>query len=98
MSEQRSLQCQNWRLRGQHDQLQRLYHPYVDNGPRLAILQTHVRSCSTEDAEGCDVVDIQHQLELLVGGLVEHAIKGISCVVDNDVDLAKSPVVGDVRI
>jgi len=43
-------------------------------------------------------VDIQHQLELLVGGLVEHAIKGISCVVDNDVDLAKSPVVGDGRI
>ena len=34
-------------------------------------------------------MDIQHHLELLVGGLVEHTVKGISGVVDNNVDLAK---------
>lgn len=44
---------------------------------------------STEDSEGGEVVDVEHHLELLVGGLVEHTVKGVSGVVDNDVDLAK---------
>ena len=64
---------------------------YVDDRARLAILETQVRSSGTEDTEGSNVVNIQHQLELLVCGLVKHAIKGITGIVDDDVDLAKSP-------
>jgi len=37
-------------------------------------------------------VDFEHELELLVRGLVEHGVEGESGVVDNNVDLAKSPV------
>lgn len=44
---------------------------------------------SAEDSEGSEVVYVEHHLELLVGGLVKHAVKGVSGVVDNDVDLAK---------
>jgi hypothetical protein len=38
-------------------------------------------------------VDLEHELELLVSGLVEHAIEGESGVVDDDVDLSESPKV-----
>ena len=37
-------------------------------------------------------MDLKHELELLVGGLVEHAVEGESGVVDNDVDLSESPI------
>ena len=36
-------------------------------------------------------MDIQHQLELLVSGLVQHSIEGVSGIVDDDIDFAKGP-------
>ena len=37
-------------------------------------------------------MDLEHELVLLVGGLVKHTVKSESGVVDNDVDLAESPI------
>jgi hypothetical protein len=34
-------------------------------------------------------VDVQHGLELLVGGLLDDRIPGVACVVDDDVDRAE---------
>ena len=65
---------------------------YVDDGAGLAILEAHVLGSSTDDAERSAVMDIEHELELLIGRLVKHCVKSESCVVDNDVDLAEGPV------
>jgi len=65
---------------------------YVDDGTGLAILETHVLGGGADDAEGGSVVDLEHELVLLVGGLVEHAVEGESGVVDNDVNLSKGPI------
>lgn len=64
---------------------------YVDNGSRLSVLEAHVLGSSANDAERSNVMDIQHQLELLVCCLVSHGIERVSCIVDNDVDLSKGP-------
>lgn len=37
-------------------------------------------------------MDLKHELELLVSGLVKHAIEGESGVVDNDVNLSEGPI------
>jgi hypothetical protein len=34
-------------------------------------------------------VDVQHGLELLVGGLLDDRVPGVACVVDDDVDRAE---------
>ena len=41
------------------------------------------------DAEGDDGVDVQHRLELLVGGPVGDPVPGVARVVDADVDAAE---------
>lgn len=63
---------------------------YVDDGAGFVVLEAHVGGSSTEDAEGGEVVDFEHHLELLVSSLVKHAVKGVSGIVDDDVDLAES--------
>lgn len=72
--------------------------PYVDDGSRLPIVEAHVLGGRTDDTEWSNIVDVQHQLELLVVGLVEHGIEGVSCIVDNDVDLSESPTNDIARI
>lgn len=66
--------------------------PYIDDRAGLAVLDAHVLGSSTDDTEGSSVVDLEHQLELLVGGLVKHGVKREAGIVDNDIDLAESPV------
>lgn len=59
----------------------------VDDTPVLAVLDSEERGRLADQPERRRVVYGQHGVPLLVPHLVNHPVPGVSCIVDDDVDL-----------
>ncbi len=56
---------------------------------RLAAEPDVFESAARRNAEGCDEVDVEHGLKLLVGGFLDDGVPGVAGVVDDDVNGAE---------
>lgn len=66
----------------------------INDIPGLSILNSKVRCGGAHELKRPRLVNGQHGLPLLVGHLVDHAVPGETCVVDDDMDFAVAEVGG----